>query len=90
MQAAERADDAHARTAQWPIYLRPAELPTVVCFQDSQRERERSDDGSLVVMLSPWESRPWSHRRRSPSGGPTALIWRPRAVGAGVSELILI
>ena len=54
MQAAERADDAHARAAQWPIYLRPAELPTLVCFQDSQRERERSDDGSLVVMLSPW------------------------------------
>ena len=35
MQAAERSDDAHARAAQWPIYLRPAELPTDVCFQDS-------------------------------------------------------
>ena len=48
MQAAERADDAHARAAQWPIYLRPADLPTVGCFQDSQRERERSDDGSPI------------------------------------------
>ena len=26
MQAAERSDDAHARAAQWPIYLRPAGL----------------------------------------------------------------
>ena len=44
MQAAERADDAHARAAQWPIYLRPAELLAAAGVGLCGRERELSLD----------------------------------------------
>ena len=44
MQAAERSDDAHARAAQWPIYLRPAGLLAAAGVGLCGRERELSLD----------------------------------------------